>query len=271
MINCSTSRSSADEPEPWSGSGAMSLLVVLLAALAFGQRQTARDLAAQLSGISLARQLASDSGHVINDEPDLAILLAIEAIRATESTGEALPEAVDALHWALQAATIEYPADESGSSSRAAEPIRAPRCFRLPPGRIGGSRPPAAGRGFSAAECERYFPQVGCPPTEPHPARSRDRRRLDLYQSLRTMARRLAGTRVVVTGGWSGLETEVASEALTAFGTGWASRLFTEARAWPKAPSTPRMSERPGDIVFRNRAPSQKSRRCDPLSTLVVM
>ena len=33
-------------------------------------------------------------------------------MKATESSGEALPEAIDALHWALQAATTQFPSGD---------------------------------------------------------------------------------------------------------------------------------------------------------------
>ena len=85
------------------GLGVISVLVVALALLAYGQRERARDLADELATTDEARQLVAESGLVLANDPELAILLAVEAVRLlTETTGAALPEAVDALHWALQ-------------------------------------------------------------------------------------------------------------------------------------------------------------------------
>jgi alpha-glucoside transport system substrate-binding protein len=233
------------------GLGAISLLVVLLAVLAFNQGQTARDLAAQLSGISRARQLASDSGHAISEDPDLAILLAIEAIRATESSGEALPEAVDALHWALQAATVEYPAVDLGLPVAVRPSPSGPRgVFVLPPSDLADLGRSAVGRGFSSEECDRIFSPGECSDaTEPVRPDLGIAGGIELYEGLVNGEAALAGTQVVVTGGWYDVEADAATEALTALGTNLGIEVVYRG-ALNDSPQEIAMGDDPGDVIF---------------------
>lgn len=231
----------------------MSLLVVLLAVLAFSQRQTARNLAAQLSGISLARQLASDSGGVISDDPELAILLAIEAIRATESSGEALPEAVDALHWALQAATFEFPAaDAAIPVAVRPSPSGSRGVFALHPAELVDLGRQAVARGFTTAECERLFPQGECPDaTTPIRRDLEIAGGIDAYTSFVGGDAALAGTRVVVTGAFQGDAVEAFGQALTAIGEDLGiDVVYRSAFFDPGGPPAIAVGDDPGDVVI---------------------
>ena len=55
-----------------------------------------------------AQRLANLSVTVAVDDPELSLLLAMEAVRSTADLGYAVPEAIDATHWALQELGVQY-------------------------------------------------------------------------------------------------------------------------------------------------------------------
>jgi DNA-binding SARP family transcriptional activator/ABC-type glycerol-3-phosphate transport system substrate-binding protein/tRNA A-37 threonylcarbamoyl transferase component Bud32 len=233
------------------GLGALSLLVVLLAVLAFDQRQTARSLAAELSASDSARQLVTESGLVIKADPDLAVLLAIEAIRATEPTGQALPEAVDALHWAIQASTIEYPATDQGIPVAVRPNTSGPRgVFALAPPELVALARNGVGRGFTADECDRYLSENACLEAS-SPIRSdlTIAGGLDQYAGLVSGEAALAGTRVVVTGQWFDHESEAVMKALAAIGQSYGIEAVYRASSAIEDPVAVAVGGDPGDIV----------------------
>jgi DNA-binding SARP family transcriptional activator/ABC-type glycerol-3-phosphate transport system substrate-binding protein len=233
------------------GLGVLSLLVVFLAGFAFSQRQEARDLAAQLEGLGQARLLAADSGKVISDDPDLAILLAVEAIRATEQTGEALPEAVDALHWALQHSTVAYPAADEGIPVAVRPHSSGPRgVFALPPADLVGLGRETVGRGFKPEECTTYFSSDGCPdPMQPVARDLAIAGGMDEYTGLADRDAALAGTTVVLTSAWNGPEAEAAALDLSALGAELGINVVYHAHTLINNPIEVALSDDPGDIV----------------------
>ncbi|MGH2674789.1 MAG: hypothetical protein ACRDH1_05185, partial [Actinomycetota bacterium] len=78
--------------------------------LAFDQRQEARDQAARAereARVAVARELASAAAASLNEDPERAILLALEAVEATRAVdGDVLKEAEEALHSAVQASRV---------------------------------------------------------------------------------------------------------------------------------------------------------------------
>ena len=81
----------------------IAVVVGTLALFAFIQRQRADDLAAAQSRENLSRGLAAAAvANLDSADPDLSLLLAVEAARLSIDAGEeVLPEVVDALHRAL--------------------------------------------------------------------------------------------------------------------------------------------------------------------------
>ena len=234
------------------GLGVMSVLIVGLALLAFDQRERAEDLAAELSSSDRARQLVTESGLVITQDPGLAMLLAIEAIRATESTGEALPEAVDALHWALQAGTIEYPAEDESIPVAVRPNTSGPRgVFALSPAQLIDLGRTAVDRGFTADECQRYFPEEGCPDTSARVGSGLEiAGGIDSYTNLATSDSALAGTRVVVTGQWVGSEADAFVPALEAIGESLGIDLVYRALSPIESSASVAVGDDPGDVVL---------------------
>jgi ABC-type glycerol-3-phosphate transport system substrate-binding protein/tRNA A-37 threonylcarbamoyl transferase component Bud32 len=234
------------------GLGAMSLLVVLLAVFAFNQRQTARNLASESLASDRARQLVTESGLVINEDPDLAVLLAIEAIRATESGGEALPEAIDALHWALQAGTIEYPATDAELPLAVRPHGGGPRgVFALSPAELVDLGRDAVRRGFSSSECERYFLQGDCPVSSaPIGSDLEIAGGIDSYTNRVRGDASLAGTRVVVTGQWIDTEADAVMSALAIIGDSLGIDVVYRALSPIEASATIAAGDDPGDVVI---------------------
>ena len=233
------------------GLGALSLLVVFLAAFAFSQRQEARDLAAQLDGIGQARQLAADSGRAISTDKDLAILLAIAAVRATEASGEALPEAVDALHWALQDSTIEYPADDAEVQVAVRPHSSGSRgVYALSPADLVDLGREAGERRFTSEECTIYFGGGGCPaPADPIARDLAIAGGLDDYAGLVQGEPALTGTTVVVTGTWNGIEAEAAAQNLNALGAELGINVEYRAHTLIENPLDVALGQDPGDII----------------------
>ncbi len=94
--------------------GVAVLLVVALISggLFLGQRNRAEETARAAT----ARRLASESSLALEQDPQLGILLALEAVEATRSAGEpALPEALSALQRATQASRVELHRDEGAN------------------------------------------------------------------------------------------------------------------------------------------------------------
>ncbi len=197
------------------GLGVMSALVVALALLAFGQRQRAQELADELAANDKAQTLVSHSALVLPDDPELATLLAIEAVRATEATGAALPEAVDALHWVLQDSTIQYPADDTDIPVAVRLHSTGARgVFVLPPADLVELGQQAVGRGFTQVECARFFANDDCP----DPMRSIPNLEiaggLERYMGQAPDTKALEGTTVELTGAWSGEMAVIAQAEL---------------------------------------------------------
>ncbi len=77
-------------------------LVAVVAAFAWIERQRANDLAATQERQNIARELAAVSAANLQSDPELSLLLALEAADRNLAAGEeVLPEVVDALHRAV--------------------------------------------------------------------------------------------------------------------------------------------------------------------------
>ncbi len=178
--------------------GIAAAVVAVLAVFAFLQRQAARDSEAEAvtaqaeTEIALDRavvaeeearaaeatveqsrrslQLASEANRSLDDDPELSLLLAIEAARATADSGFVTAEALDALHWAIQSNQLVYPATTETEVAVRPGPLGTVGVFALKADRLAELAFSAAGRSFTATECAQYFPDEPCPdPSEPLP------------------------------------------------------------------------------------------------------
>ncbi len=127
---------------------------------AYGQGEAAREQTA----IARARELAAASVASIGNvraEPALSLLLAVRAVDATAGRGYVVEEAMDALHWALQAAGVAYPRRDVPIAVRTGP--EGPRGVPLLPlDELVALASGAAGRELADAECRTYLHLASC-------------------------------------------------------------------------------------------------------------
>jgi DNA-binding SARP family transcriptional activator/ABC-type glycerol-3-phosphate transport system substrate-binding protein len=138
------------------GSTAVLAVLVALAAFAFDQRREAQELADDLGAIGEARRLASLATVTAVDDPELATLLALQSLEVSERAGiPALVEAEEALHWALQAASVPYPADATAVQARVG-PNGLTGIYHLELADLVATARAHVTRALAPHECERY-------------------------------------------------------------------------------------------------------------------
>ncbi|MGI9607153.1 MAG: extracellular solute-binding protein [Acidimicrobiales bacterium] len=81
-----------------------------------------------------AYRAAADAA--LSDEPELSLLLAVEAVRATAGLGFATEEAVDSLHWALQRRGVHYAVDASAPATLRSGPTGLTGVFVMAPAEL---------------------------------------------------------------------------------------------------------------------------------------
>jgi DNA-binding SARP family transcriptional activator/ABC-type glycerol-3-phosphate transport system substrate-binding protein len=170
------------------------LVATSLSVVVYGQGETAREQA----DLSYARELTAASIGNLGTNTSLSLLLAVQAAEATAGRGYVVEEAMDALHWALQASHVAYPAAVAPSAVRTG-PGGARGIMLLPPEKLMALAAKAAGRGLTTQECRIYLHVDACPAA---PAAGSTARTLDVYTTSgvvpveRLASASLAGTRV---------------------------------------------------------------------------
>ena len=90
----------------WAMVVVLAVALIVIAALAINARARAR--------VATARELATESVANLATDPQLSILLALEAVESTRSADTALPEAVEALHQAVGTSRILWSVPGAG-------------------------------------------------------------------------------------------------------------------------------------------------------------
>jgi serine/threonine protein kinase/ABC-type glycerol-3-phosphate transport system substrate-binding protein len=99
----------------------------------------------------------------LNVHPDLSLLLALHAVNLSLSLDQPVPsETVEALHWAMQEAGVEYPTEDA-PTALVAGPLGIRGVFDLPLSTLANAARAEVGRSLSPGECERYFGTSSCP------------------------------------------------------------------------------------------------------------
>jgi DNA-binding SARP family transcriptional activator len=137
----------------------VALLAVGFAAFVLVQGEAGRERQA----IAVSRELAAASVGTLATDPDLSLLLAVEAAQATADRGFVTEEAFDALHWAFQGASSAYPQIDAPTAVR-----NSPNGLRgvslVPVDRLLQAAIGAAPRTLSVEECRTYLHRSDCPP-----------------------------------------------------------------------------------------------------------
>ncbi len=118
------------------------------------QRRSDEARIAAITGASLSN---------LNSDPELSVLLALNAIDGSTSRGQPVPsETVTALHWAMQDAGIEYPVS-GGPTAVAASPFGVRGIFDLPLSDLTRTAREGVERSLTPEECERFLGVSTCP------------------------------------------------------------------------------------------------------------
>jgi ABC-type glycerol-3-phosphate transport system substrate-binding protein len=129
-----------------------------LSVVVYGQGETAREQGA----IASARELAAASIGNLGTDPRLSLLLAWQAAAVTSDRGYVVEEAMDALHWALQASHVAYPASAAPAAVRTGPDDRR-GVMLLAPNLLMTLAATAAGRDLLPGECRTYLHRTACP------------------------------------------------------------------------------------------------------------
>jgi len=149
------------------GLAAVTAVVVALGAVAVVQKDRASDLADRIQLTAEARRLAREAQLHVREDPEVALMLAVEAARVTAGRGEVVPEAMDALHAGIQAARVQYPVSTADVANRAGV---GGGVFLLPPDDLIRLAEDQLSGDLSDAECQAAG-LSGCPdPSQPLPA-----------------------------------------------------------------------------------------------------
>jgi alpha-glucoside transport system substrate-binding protein len=151
----------------------------------------------------------------LNTDPQLSLLLALHAVDVSASRGEPVPaETVDALHWAMQEAGVEYPV-ANGLTNLVAGPLGIRGVFDLPVSVLAEAAREEAARPLTSDECERYFEATTCPSL---PSAFPANLEVEVVDPTPTVAGRpLFGTRVTIFAGYDQAEVAAARNEFAAF------------------------------------------------------
>ena len=140
----------------------LAVALLLASTLAVITVQRSRDAESERQ----ASTIAALTGGVLSNlsvDPELSLLLALHAVNLSASTGEAVPsETVEALHWAMHEAGVEYPIAD-GTTVLAAGPLGIRGVFDLPLRTLANTARAEVGRDLTEAECDRYLGTTTCP------------------------------------------------------------------------------------------------------------
>jgi hypothetical protein len=143
--------------------GLATALVAGLATFAWVQRQDARQAEADVTANQAGQRLATLSVNTLSTDPELALLLAKEAVSATANRGYALPEAIDATHWALQELGTQYDVTTDAPVAARSGPGGVRGVWTLPVGELMSLADAVVARHLTVDECRRYVDPSGCP------------------------------------------------------------------------------------------------------------
>ncbi len=99
----------------------------------------------------------------LSADPDLSVVLALHAVDLAASLGEPVPsETVEALHWAMQEAGVEYPVAD-GPTAVVPGPLGVRGVFDLPLPQLVDAARAAVDRHLAPHQCLRYLGTNSCP------------------------------------------------------------------------------------------------------------
>ena len=138
------------------GGAAVLAVVGALAGYALVERNEADRLADDLAAVNDARRLSAASASLAQEDPELATLLALQALDVSTAAGmPALTEAEEALHWAIQGQRLTYPVADAPTSVRIG-PNGRTGIVELPLDQLAAMARDQLTRTVTTEECTRY-------------------------------------------------------------------------------------------------------------------
>ncbi len=138
--------------------GVAALVATTLSVAVLRQSQAAGEERA----VATAKKLAASSVGRLASDPQLSLLLAVQAAEATLDRGFVVDDAMYALHWALQEDRVAYPVG-SGTVATGPAPGGPRGIFLLPLDQLIRLAIAHAGRALTAEECLAYLDMAACP------------------------------------------------------------------------------------------------------------
>ena len=96
----------------------MAVLVAALAVFGTVQWRSAVGAKGDVEDMLKVADLVAASRAELDDDPELALLLAMQSVRETVDLGFATEEAIDAVHFALQEIGVQYDVDPPNACRR---------------------------------------------------------------------------------------------------------------------------------------------------------
>jgi DNA-binding SARP family transcriptional activator/ABC-type glycerol-3-phosphate transport system substrate-binding protein len=145
--------------------GLVALLAVALL-LASGLTVITVERSREAEGERQTSTIAALTGGALSNlsvDPELSLLLALHAVNQSHAIGVPVPaETVEALHWAMQEAGVEYPVGE-GTTALVAGPLGIRGVFDLPLPTLANTARAEVERTLSPTKCDDYFGTTTCP------------------------------------------------------------------------------------------------------------
>jgi serine/threonine protein kinase/ABC-type glycerol-3-phosphate transport system substrate-binding protein/DNA-binding SARP family transcriptional activator len=184
------------------GAALVLAVVAALAGFAVLQRSKADRLADEVAATDETRRLAIASINAGEDDPELATLLALASLDVSaKAETPALAETEEALHWAIQARRLPYPATDAPVETRIG-PDGPTGIYRLPLNDLVDLARRDLARTFTTDECSEYD-VARCPPARgdlADPLHPRTRAIPAAAPPQPAAATPLAGTRITLMG-----------------------------------------------------------------------
>ena len=122
------------------GVGLVAVLVTTLAVFGTVQWRSAASAKEDVDDLLTVADLVDASETALIDDPELALLLAVQSVRETVDLGFATEEAVDAVHFALHELGVQYDVSSETPVAVRSGPARPRRRVRPATERVGGTR-----------------------------------------------------------------------------------------------------------------------------------
>ena len=166
------------------GVGLVAVLVAVLAAFGAVQWRAAANAKRDVEDLLRVDDLVNASRATLGDDPELALLLAMQSVRETVDLGFATSESVDAVHFALQELGFQYDVDPATPVAVRPGPYGPVGVYALPPNELMAAAESATRRTLTDAECAVVLSH-SCPAHVDVPENLRLRDGLDFYRRVR--------------------------------------------------------------------------------------